>query len=129
MLLLYLVFFVIPQIYFFRLAFYRPGLYGEVTGPVGFDTFAGVLGSEFYRSAIGQTILLCSLVTVFALLLAYPVAYLIVRFKRLGGFLFTVTAATMFSSTVAMILGWRVLLSRDGPVNTLLVGSGLIDSP
>ncbi len=127
--LLYVAFFVIPQIYFFRLAFFRPALYGEVTGPVGLGTFADVLGSEFYLSAIWQTILLCSLVTIFVLPLAYPIAYLIVRFRRLGGFLFMATAATMFSSTVAMILGWRVLLARNGPINDVLIGSGLIDEP
>ncbi|TFV88950.1 ABC transporter permease [Blastococcus sp. CT_GayMR20] len=129
LLVLYVAFFVIPQIYFFRLAFYRPALFGEVTGPPGFGTFADVLGSEFYLSAIWQTIVLCSLVTIFVLPLAYPIAYLIVRFRRVGGFLFMATAATMFSSTVAMILGWRVLLARNGPINDVLIGSGLIDEP
>ena len=121
LLILYVVFFVVPQVYFLRLAFYRPGVYGEVEGPIGVDTFVDVLTSRFYLEAIWKTIELCGLCGIFAVLLAYPVAYLIVRYQRLGGALFIPVAATMFSSAVARVLGWRVLLANGGPINDLLL--------
>ena len=129
LLILYVVFFVVPQVYFLRLAFYRPGVYGEVEGPIGVDTFVDVLTSRFYLEAIWKTIELCGLCGIFAVLLAYPVAYLIVRYQRLGGALFILVAATMFSSAVARVLGWRVLLANGGPINDLLLQLGVIGEP
>ena len=128
LLALYIAFFLIPQVYFLRMAFYQPGLYGQVNGPIGLTTITDVLTSNFYLGAIWRTVQLCGLSAGISLLLAYPVAYLVVRFRRLGGILFILVAATMFSSAVARVLGWRVLLADNGPVKDFLSVLGVADS-
>jgi ABC-type spermidine/putrescine transport system permease subunit I len=129
LLVLYVVFFVVPQAYFLRMAFYRPGTYGDVTGPIGLGTFGDVLTSRFYLEAIWKTVELCGVCGILAVVLAYPVAYLIVRYERIGGALFILVAATMFSSAVARVLGWRVLLADGGPINEALLSIGVIGEP
>jgi putative spermidine/putrescine transport system permease protein len=124
--LLYVVFFVVPQAYFLRLGFYHTAPFGEVKRPLGFSTFQEVLSSPFYLKAIWRTVELCGLCGIFSVLLAYPVAYMIVRYRRWGGVLFVLVAASMFSSAVARVLGWKVLLANGGPINDSLRALGLI---
>ena len=129
LLVLYIIFFVIPQVYFVRLAFYKPGLYGDVSGPPGLDTFRNVLTSPFYLEAIWRTVQLCVWSSLVSVVLAYPVAYVIIRFRRLGGLVFILVAATMFSSAVARVLGWKVLLANNGPINSLLMDLHVVSEP
>ena len=129
LLLFYGAFFLAPQLYFLRLSLYATDNVGQQVGQPGLDTIGKVLSSDFYRGAIVQTIQLCVLTMVFTLLLSYPIAYACVRSRTWGRFIFICVVAAMFSSAVARVLGWRVLLSIGGPVNEALQFLGLIDQP
>jgi ABC-type spermidine/putrescine transport system permease subunit I len=127
--LFYLVFFLIPEIYFLRLAFYRSDDLGQLRGGITMGTVTGVLTSSYYLGAIWRTVELCLLTTAFTLLFAYPIAYVIVGSRRRGRVLFIFVVAAMYSNAVARVLGWKVLLAATGPVNRLLVDTGLADQP
>ncbi|MPZ63765.1 MAG: ABC transporter permease subunit [Propionibacteriales bacterium] len=129
LLLFYVAFFLLPQLYFLRLSLYRTDTVGQQLGAPGFQTIAKVLSSDFYRDAIVSTIALCVLTMLFTLVLAYPIAYSCVRSRTWGRFIFICVVASMFSSAVARVLGWRVLLAIDGPVNRLLQLIGLVNQP
>lgn len=123
------LFFLAPQAFFLRMAFYESGGLGTTVGSPGFETIGSVLGSDFYQHAIRETLRLSLYTTGLAITLALPLAYVMVRKPRLGGVLFTMTAATLFSSAIVHVLGWKVLLAGNGPINQLLVSIGLVSQP
>lgn len=129
LLLMYLVFFLIPQLYFYRIGLYRSAPFGEITGPIGFETAKDVVTASFYIQATVRTIELSVLCAVISSIFAYPIAYIIIRLRRIGGLLFIITSATMFGSSVAMVLGWRVILANNGTINSFLMWLGVIENP
>jgi putative spermidine/putrescine transport system permease protein len=129
LLLMYLVFFLIPQLYFYRIGLYRSAPFGEITGPIGFQTAQEVVTTSFYLQATVRTIQLSILCAIISSIFAYPIAYIIIRMRKLGGLLFIVTSATMFGSSVAMVLGWRVILANNGTINSFLMWLGVINEP
>ena len=125
----YAVFFVASQAVFLRASLYESIGPGQIGGPASIDGFSSALGDPFIRLAIFRTLQLSALTAVIASLIGLPIAYAIARSRRWGGVLFVLVVASMFSSAVARVLGWRVLLGRTGIINSVLMSIGLIDEP
>jgi ABC-type spermidine/putrescine transport system permease subunit I len=69
--------------------------------------------------------------TVIMLLLAYPIAYLVtvrVRAESTRAFLF-LFAAPFLVNYIVRTFAWADILGRTGPVNSLLIWSGLVTGP
>jgi ABC-type spermidine/putrescine transport system permease subunit I len=117
------VFFLLPQVYFLRAAFYTTDTFGQISSEPTTETLARAFDG-FYLGALWQTVELCLLTSVLTMLLAYPMAYTIVRSRKWGGIVFVAVVAAMFSSAVARVLGWQVLLAVNGPINDLIQALG-----
>jgi putative spermidine/putrescine transport system permease protein len=92
--------------------------------------YARVLTDSLYLTALGRTVLLGVLTVLGTLVLGLPLAYLIVRNPtRLALGVFTLLYVSALTSIVIRGLGWITLLGTNGPLNRLLLGSGLVDSP
>ncbi|HVI88875.1 MAG TPA: ABC transporter permease, partial [Dongiaceae bacterium] len=95
-----------------------------------FGNFAILLNSSVYLRVLANTLLVSALVTVITLLLAWPVAYMLTKLK---GPLFVVTLYgvlfPLWISVLVRTFSWMLLLERGGPVNRLLMASGLVDHP
>ena len=95
------------------------------------DIFQQFFTRSRYAYAIGQSLWVSLTTTIFALLFCYPFAMVLAftvpaRWQRLGVLL----AITPFwSSYILRLYAWQTLLSREGPLNTLLVQAGLIQKP
>ncbi len=117
-----IIWFVLPLARFFALAFTNEA------GP--FATFASLAGSDVYRRVFANTILVAAGVTAFALVLAWPVAYLLSRTKGwrfvlvLYGVLFP-----LWISVLVRTFAWMLLLERNGPINRSLIEIGLTREP
>ena len=107
--------------------------YNDRAKPDGAGTFAtyhniltqpGLLVPIIYTFGVALT------VTLFALVLSYPVAFVI---SSLRGRLFTLSMALIlipfWNSTVIRTYAWIVLLQRRGVLNELLLASGIITHP
>jgi ABC-type spermidine/putrescine transport system permease subunit I len=94
------------------------------------DHYAQVLHSPMYLPVLGETLRISAFATVLAILLGYPVAYLLTRVAPS-----TVTRLMIFlllplwTSLLVRTYAWMVLLQRRGVVNSLLLQAGLIDKP
>lgn len=118
------LFFLFPEVYFLRAGLYKTNTFGEISSSMTSETLVRAFDS-FYLHALWRTIELCLLTSVFTLLLGYPMAYAIVRSRRWGGVVFIAIVAALFSSAVARVLGWQVLLAINGPINRLLGTVGI----
>ncbi|MBR7889667.1 ABC transporter permease [Marinomonas sp. A79] len=116
------IFFLIPLVIL---------LIKSVTVPsFGLGNFYELLATSTYIKILGNTFLVATLVTVFAVLLGFPLAWCITLFpKGWGRFLLNVVLLSMWTSLLARTYSWLVLLQSSGVLNKILMGIGLIDQP
>lgn len=96
-------------------------------------TFANytVFGTDaFYRGSIVITIVTALLVTAICLVLSFPVAYAYAR-TSFGpkGLLLIAILSPFYIDILVRIYAWEVLLGRNGIVDKVLVGVGLLKTP
>lgn len=86
--------------------------------------------SAYYMAAV-RSISIASAVTVFCLILGYPLAYLIAKTRNVAGntLLMILVLAAMQLDMVIRLYGMMVLLGDRGLINGALVQSGLIEAP
>lgn len=130
LLLVYGVVYLAAQVVFLQVAF------RATTGRGTYDTtawtlqnFARILTEPYYQNVLVSTALYGLYVTAICIVLGYPLAYLIVRRRRIGQVLMLVVVGSAFTATVVRALGWRLILGRNGPLNQLLAGLGIVDAP
>lgn len=114
--------FVIPLARLFSLAFTDPA------GPLA--PFETLVGSAVYRQVAVNTLVVAGAVTAICAILAWPVAYVLSRLK--GVWFIIALYGVLFPFWISVLVrtfAWMLLLERNGPLNKLLMGSGLTDSP
>lgn len=120
------VMFLAPMIWFFvmTLSELGDGLF-DIIG-----TMWAVLSSPTIVQAIFLTNWIALIVTLVALIAAYPIAYLMSRSSGLGlTLLLLCVVLPYFTSVIVRTYSWMVILGRQGLINEVLLGVGLIDAP
>lgn len=107
---------------------YVPGTL-EVGG-FTWENFAAML-RPLYAFAFWNTVLLCFQTAAFTLLLAYPLAYALVRTNSpaLRSFILIVSVTPLFLGEVVRTYSWMIVLGNNGFLNSLLLKLGLIERP
>ena len=89
-----------------------------------------ILATPLYRDALLRTFRLSLTVTLACLVLGYPVAYALARARGWRGqILLALVVAPFWISVLARSFTWMVLLQRQGAVNRLLLGLGVVGEP
>jgi ABC-type spermidine/putrescine transport system permease subunit I len=89
-----------------------------------------IAATPLYWTALVRTFRLSLTVTLGCLLLGYPVAYALARARGWRGqVLLAMVVAPFWISVLARSFAWMVLLQRQGVVNRLLLGLGLVSEP
>jgi putative spermidine/putrescine transport system permease protein len=100
------------------------------SGEGTFASYKELLSSSVFIRVFLNTLMLSAGVTVLCLVFAYPTAYLLTRLK---GFWFSVglycVLVPFWISVLVRTFSWMLLLERNGPVNRLLIATGLINAP
>lgn len=80
--------------------------------------------------AFRTTIVIAFLSTISAGIIAYPIAYYIARFGgRYKNQLAALVIIPFWTNYVVRIFGWRIILSQEGILNSLLIQLGVITEP
>jgi putative spermidine/putrescine transport system permease protein len=84
-----------------------------------------------YAWAFWATVLLCLQTAAFTLILAYPVAYALVRTRSaaLRSFILIASVTPLFLGEVVRTYSWMVVLGNNGFLNTVLLKLGLVQRP
>jgi putative spermidine/putrescine transport system permease protein len=109
--------FLVPQFFFIRqslLPNLAPGVVGDT---LSLDNYRAIVTDPFYWGVFGRTIGLSVVSVAFALLLAFPTAYLLARIgTRVVRWLIVLLLISSFVSVVVKVLGLSLLLGTDGPI-------------
>jgi putative spermidine/putrescine transport system permease protein len=124
------IFFVVP---FVVLLYYSllPTTAGRVTGGPSLDGYVRLLTQPFTHYLFGRTIGLAAVVTAVCVVLGYPVAYLYTRAQSriLRTAVLASVITPLLTSSLVLAFGWIVILGRQGVLNDLLIGMGVLKEP
>lgn len=124
-----LVVFVVPNAMLLSMGF----LESEDTIPTGavtLDNFTELFHSRLYVGAILRSFVVGIGSGILVVLLAYPLAYFLVRTtSRWKTLLIAASLTPLLASVIVRTYGWWVILNREGAVNALLSWLGVIDRP
>ena len=113
----------IPAGWLFWLSFY------DETG-LSLANYRRMVTEPAYLSVFEVTLELSLLVTVLAVCLGYPLAYMIAKLpSRAATICLTLVLVPFWTALLVRTYAWLVLLQRRGILNTLLLKWGLIDQP
>lgn len=94
------------------------------------ETYEVLFTSPLYTKVMLTTVRTAALTTVFALLLAYPVAYaLTVAGGKLRAAILIFVLVPYWVDIIVRSFSWLILLGDNGMVNRALVAAGLIETP
>jgi ABC-type spermidine/putrescine transport system permease subunit I len=117
-----LVAFLLPLARLVGISFSAPG--GALAA------YAQLLGDDIYGRVFLNTFVIAVAVTAIALLVAFPVAFALTRLSRtFRGIVFACVLLPLWISVLVRTFSWMLVLERNGPLNRLLVASGLSDQP
>ncbi len=95
----------------------------------GLGNFASFFARADYVAVLWRTIGIALVVTLFSVLVGYPIAYAIARYRGNRNFLMMLVITPWLVSVVVRTYGWVVILGPKGTLNSLLLSLGLIDTP
>ncbi len=120
---------------FFLFAFFVLPVVGlllrSVTEPqFGLQNYAELFATSTYARIIYNTFFVATSVTVFSLLIGYPVAWLLAIMPRpAANVVFAIIVLSMWTNLLARTYAWMVLLQRTGVINKTLMAIGVISEP
>ncbi len=94
------------------------------------ENYRVALTEPLYQQLLLRSLRISLTVGIATVMLAYPMAYFISFYggKRKGLLLFLVTLP-FWTSYLLRILSWKIILGRQGALNTALMSAGIIDEP
>jgi putative spermidine/putrescine transport system permease protein len=114
--------FVWPLLEVVRISFYSR-FPGEAV--ITLAKYGTVLRDPFYHRVAADSLAIAGAVTALTVLLGYPAAYYLVRFRsRYRHLLFLALISPLIISVVVRTLGWLMLLGAGGPLQRLLRALG-----
>lgn len=98
-------------------------------GGVTLEGYEGLLQPVYLR-LLGFTLELALYVTIACAVLAYPIAYLMVNIRsNFTRWMAATLFISLWLSFLARTFSWIIILQRNGLVNDILLGVGLIETP
>ncbi|HEY9269856.1 ABC transporter permease [Achromobacter sp.] len=95
----------------------------------GLGNFVRFFERADYVAVLLRTIGVALVVTFFSVLVGYPIAYAISRYRGNRNFLMMLVITPWLVSVVVRTYGWVVILGPKGTLNSLLLSLGVIDTP
>jgi putative spermidine/putrescine transport system permease protein len=123
--LVLVVFFALPNALLLTVSFLKSESQ-FLTDEVTLENYSFILSRRLYLDAIVRTFAIGIAVAALDVLLAYPLAYFLVRTtSRWKGWLIALSLAPLLASVVVRTYGWYVILNRNGVANDVLLSLGL----
>lgn len=118
------------QFVFLKGSFYRDLGIGRIGETLELTNYIRFFTDAFYLRTLWITIEVSALATLFTLILAYPVAYVIARMRsRMAMVMLSAIVVSTFITIVIKVFGLIIIFSADGWLNHTLIGLGIVDRP
>ena len=123
-----------PLVVFLLLLFVLPvaGLLALGFGGHGawYANYQHILATPAYRTALLTTFEIALLTTLICVVISYPVAYLMATVSpRTQKLLVACVLLPFWTSALVRTTAWIIILQRNGVLNTILTGTGILSQP
>jgi len=100
---------------------------GNIVTTPTLDNYVAILTTEVYRTIAVRTVVMAALVTVTCVLVAFPIAFYASRVAsaRTRGILVVSILLPLWSGYLVKVYAWRLILSQNGVLNSVLGVVGL----
>ncbi|WP_245826570.1 ABC transporter permease [Oceanibacterium hippocampi] len=113
----------VPVAWLFGLSFYEDGQFTA-------RHFTRMLEDSSYSRSLWLTVQISVAVTAFAMIVGYPVSYVLSQLpRRWAAIGLTFVVIPFWTSLLVRTYAWLILLQRKGVVNDALMSIGIIDEP
>jgi putative spermidine/putrescine transport system permease protein len=120
----------VTQLLFLRLSLFHDLRFGRMGTTADLGNYVTAFTDPFYLSSLWVTLEVSAIVALTALLLAYPMAYLLARMPpRRAGILLSLAITASFITIIIKVLGLIIIFSADGALNRGLLALGIVDRP
>lgn len=103
---------------------------GAITHELTLENYRRLFGTALYPSTILFSAGIAIRVTLFSLLLAYPLAYLLAfKVRRHKQLMYMAVIIPLWVSYLVRAYAWKIILGQEGILNGLLSAAGVIDHP
>lgn len=103
---------------------------GVITHEPTLENYRRLFGTSLYPDTILFSAGIAFRVTIFSLLLAYPLAYLLAfKVKRHKQLMYMAVIIPLWVSYLVRAYAWKIILGQEGILNGLLHAAGLIEHP
>ena len=103
---------------------------GAIVHDFTLDNYRRLFGTPLYPNTIVFSAGIALRVTLFSLLLAYPLAYLLAfKVKRHRNLMYMAVIIPLWVSYLVRAYAWKIILGQEGILNGLLQSAGFIDQP
>ncbi|MCV3211180.1 ABC transporter permease [Mesorhizobium sp. YC-39] len=125
------LFLVVPILMMVYVSFWTQTTFA-ITPTLTIKSWVTFFSSDTYLSALWTTIRIWLIVLAATLIIGYPAALfvgLFVRNKTLQTVLLVLCVIPFWTSFLIRVLAWRPMLGKEGAINLILQGVGLINKP
>ncbi len=123
------LFFLYPLAKIFILSLYERDIESSYVKTLTFNNYIHFFKTEVYFGVLVRTLKIAIIVTLGSLLLGYPIAYLISKFKKVGLFVLFVILLSVSINELTVNYAWMTILQRKGLLNQVFLMTGLISNP
>lgn len=124
-----ILFVTLPMLYIIYISFMSRGVFGDVVYEFSLDSYKTLLDATYFK-VIVKSIKAALITTVLCLLIGYPFAYYIAKKpKEVASRLIMLIMIPFWTNSLMRLNSWLLLFQTSGPVNKVLLGTGLIDAP
>lgn len=125
-----IVFFVIPLLIVLVVSFHTRGLRGKIHLPWTTENYTYVTGA-IYGPIFERSFLIAFYTTIICLAIGYPLAFYITTRRRaaIRNFMLFLVILPFWTNFLVRTYAWRVLLAKEGILNTILLQLHLITEP
>lgn len=121
---------IVPLAMTAMLSLHSFGMYTGVTDDVSLANYVEIFGDPYFHDIFLRTLRISAFVTLLAMLMGAPEAYILHRMRAPWRSLFLlVMLGPLLISVVARTLGWAMLLGSNGIINQGLMGIGILSTP
>ena len=130
-LLLLGAFFLLPLLLMFAFSF-RPNMEGsffELWQP-SLNQYTKLIATGSYWRLLGVSSLMAMVISIVAVVLAYPIAYFLAfHGGQRAGFYLVLLLVPFWTSYLLRVMAWKIMLGTEGVINSFLMYIHLIDEP
>ena len=118
------------QFVFLRLGFFKDLGIGRVGDELVIFNYARAFSEPFFLNALARNFYLAIAVVSITLVVSYPIAYIVARMRAQWAIVFlSAIVVSSFVSIVIKVLGIIIIFGANGPLNRILLWTGLMDDP